>query len=106
MSEGGARGRGGGQRYFTCKAEHGVYALYDEVQPLKFFQKAMGALGSLGSAMTRTSKSPERSDKVPAPRPCLPDTRQSRPPALLPLHMLHTSHTLEPGAAVPEEYNR
>jgi hypothetical protein len=59
------RGCGGwaGQRYFTCKAEHGVYALYQDVQPLKFFQKAMGALGSIGSAMSR-SKSPERTDKV------------------------------------------
>ena len=52
-----------GYSRFTCKAEHGVYAPYEEVQPLKFYQKAMGALGSIGSAMTR-SKSPERSDKV------------------------------------------
>ena len=51
-----------GKRYFTCKAMHGIYASYQDVGPSKStYQKAMGALGSIGRAVSR---SPERSDKV------------------------------------------
>mmetsp|Transcript_36929 Transcript_36929/g.86929 ORF Transcript_36929/g.86929 Transcript_36929/m.86929 type:complete len:933 (+) Transcript_36929:129-2927(+) len=36
-----------GQRYFTCKAQHGVYVPTDEVQPLKPWQSAVRVIQSL-----------------------------------------------------------
>jgi len=36
-----------GQRYFTCKANHGVYVQSDEVQPLKPWQSAVRVIQSL-----------------------------------------------------------
>lgn len=62
MHTGAHDGAAEGKRYFTCKAMHGIYASYRDVEPLKStYQKALGALGSIGRAVSR---SPERSDKV------------------------------------------
>ena len=62
MHTGAHDGAAEGKRYFTCKAMHGIYASYQDVEASKStYQKAMGALGSIGRAVSR---SPERSDKV------------------------------------------
>lgn len=55
-----------GDRYFKCKPQHGVFALYEDVQALGLISRAFGALGGATASLVGTVRSRNRS-KSPEP---------------------------------------
>ena len=55
-----------GDRYFKCKPQHGVFALYEDVQALGLISRAFGALGGATASLVGTVRSRSRS-KSPEP---------------------------------------